>query len=78
MMVRDIFSIYIETNFLGSQSYTDQINYIEQKYRKLKQDKMKQIYCHHTCATDTNQIQVVLDSVIDMIIRTGLTNNGML
>ncbi|KHN83917.1 Guanine nucleotide-binding proteinalpha-15 subunit [Toxocara canis] len=37
----------------------------------------KKIYMHETCATDTNQVQLVIDSVVDTIIGRNLKGTGM-
>jgi hypothetical protein len=39
---------------------------------------MKHIYCHETCATDTNQVQAVLDSVLDAMLERALHDSGMM
>lgn len=35
-------------------------------------------YVHETCATDTNQVQVVINSVIDTIVQENLKDTGMI
>lgn len=49
------------------------------KFAELNQhpDK-KTIYMHETCATDTNQVQLVISSVIDTIIQKNLQKAGMM
>lgn len=42
-----------------------------------KYSDIKKIYTHVTCATDTNQIQLVIDSVVDMVIGRNLRGTGM-
>uniref|UniRef100_A0A0M3I4G5 G-protein alpha subunit n=1 Tax=Ascaris lumbricoides TaxID=6252 RepID=A0A0M3I4G5_ASCLU len=37
----------------------------------------RKIYIHETCATDTNQVQLVIDSVIDTVIGKNLKGTGM-
>uniref|UniRef100_A0A914R4W0 Uncharacterized protein n=1 Tax=Parascaris equorum TaxID=6256 RepID=A0A914R4W0_PAREQ len=37
----------------------------------------RKVYMHETCATDTNQVQLVIDSVIDTVIGKNLKETGM-
>uniref|UniRef100_A0A183D9J6 Piwi domain-containing protein n=1 Tax=Gongylonema pulchrum TaxID=637853 RepID=A0A183D9J6_9BILA len=43
----------------------------------LNANPQKTIYVHQTCATDTNQVQMILDSVISMVIQTNLHKSGL-
>uniref|UniRef100_A0AC35TX30 Guanine nucleotide-binding protein G(O) subunit alpha n=1 Tax=Rhabditophanes sp. KR3021 TaxID=114890 RepID=A0AC35TX30_9BILA len=54
----------------GGQNYEEAMNFIKLEFSKLNQhpDK-KTIYMHETCATDTDQVQLVISSVIDTIIQ---------
>ncbi|KAL3108458.1 hypothetical protein niasHT_015380 [Heterodera trifolii] len=44
-------------SYCGSDSYDDQIKYIEEKFKSLNTNPNKVIYIHETCATDTNQVK---------------------
>uniref|UniRef100_A0A915NL39 Uncharacterized protein n=1 Tax=Meloidogyne floridensis TaxID=298350 RepID=A0A915NL39_9BILA len=61
----------------GPQTYDDSINFIRRKFEALNANPRKTIYVHQTCATDTDQIQLILDSVISMIIQTNLHKSGL-
>ena len=37
----------------------------------------KEIYCHLTCATDTQNVQFVFDAVSDVIITNNLKASGL-
>uniref|UniRef100_A0AC34QAD4 Uncharacterized protein n=1 Tax=Panagrolaimus sp. JU765 TaxID=591449 RepID=A0AC34QAD4_9BILA len=63
--------------YKGSNSYDEQVKYIEEKFENLNANPDKTIYMHQTCATDTNQVQMILDSVIDMIIQANLQGCGL-
>lgn len=63
--------------FTGPQTYDDSVRYIEEKFEALNANPEKTIYIHQTCATDTNQVQMILDSVIDMIIQANLQGCGL-
>ncbi len=39
--------------------------------------KDKEIYCHLTCATDTENVKFVLDAVTDVIITNNLRASGL-
>ncbi|KAH7706269.1 ODR-3 protein, partial [Aphelenchoides avenae] len=60
-------------DYEGGQNYEEAVNFIKMKFSELNQhpDK-KTIYMHETCATDTNQVQLVISSVIDTIIQKNL------
>ncbi|TKR62092.1 hypothetical protein L596_026097 [Steinernema carpocapsae] len=65
-------------NYKGQNSYADSVAYIRKKFMKLNSTpQTKKIYIHETCATDTNQVQLVIDSVIDIVIGKNLRGTGM-
>ncbi|PIC28187.1 hypothetical protein B9Z55_020188 [Caenorhabditis nigoni] len=59
-------------DYKGAQTYDESCRYIEEKFDGLNANPEKTIYMHQTCATDTDQVQMILDSVIDMIIQANL------
>uniref|UniRef100_A0A915PYU6 Uncharacterized protein n=1 Tax=Setaria digitata TaxID=48799 RepID=A0A915PYU6_9BILA len=61
----------------GPQTYEDSVRFIEEKFEALNANPEKTIYIHQTCATDTNQVQIILDSVIDMVIQANLQGCGL-
>jgi len=63
--------------YKGPQTYDDSVRFIEDKFEGLNANPEKTIYMHQTCATDTNQVQMILDSVIDMIIQANLQGCGL-
>jgi len=64
--------------YMGANTYDETSEYIEAQFQSLnKSPKTKQIYTHFTCATDTNNIQFVFDSVTDVIIKTNLKDCGL-
>ncbi|KAH7726207.1 GPA-3 protein [Aphelenchoides avenae] len=64
-------------DYKGPNTYDDQVKFIEEKFEGLNANPDKTIYMHQTCATDTNQVQMILDSVIDMIIQANLQGCGL-
>lgn len=62
---------------LGTNSYDEQIQFFERKFEKLNANPDKTIYIHQTCATDTNQVQLILDNVLEMIIEANLQGLGI-
>ncbi|VDN04883.1 unnamed protein product [Thelazia callipaeda] len=63
----------------GGQNYEEAMNYIKVKFSELNLNSDKKtIYMHETCATDTNQVQLVISSVIDTIIQKNLQKAGMM
>ncbi|PAA70965.1 hypothetical protein BOX15_Mlig022180g1 [Macrostomum lignano] len=64
--------------YSGSDNYDEASQYIRQKFEDLNKRKAtKTIYTHFTCATDTNNIKVVFDAVIDIIIKNNLKDCGL-
>jgi len=67
--------------YMGGSSYDEQLKYIEDKFLDApsapKTANDKTIYVHRTCATDTKQVQVVIDSVVDTIIQDSLRKMGI-
>ncbi|KAL3108347.1 hypothetical protein niasHT_014496 [Heterodera trifolii] len=63
--------------FNGPDTYEASSKYIEKKFFVANEVPNKSIYCHHTCATDTNQVQFVLDSTLDVILSTKLKGCGL-
>ncbi|CAL8095904.1 unnamed protein product [Calicophoron daubneyi] len=64
--------------YTGNQTFEETSVYIQGKFEELNKRKgTKTIYTHFTCATDTNNIQVVFDAVIDVIIKSNLKDCGL-
>uniref|UniRef100_A0A1I7V4D4 Guanine nucleotide-binding protein subunit alpha n=1 Tax=Caenorhabditis tropicalis TaxID=1561998 RepID=A0A1I7V4D4_9PELO len=63
--------------YRGEQKYEDCVAFIKQKFETLSNNPKKTFYVHETCATDTNQVQKILDSVISMIIQSNLHKSGL-
>uniref|UniRef100_A0A0K0FYN7 Guanine nucleotide-binding protein alpha-3 subunit n=1 Tax=Strongyloides venezuelensis TaxID=75913 RepID=A0A0K0FYN7_STRVS len=61
----------------GEQNYDESIAYIKSKFEELNSNPKKVIYVHQTCATDTNQVQLILDSVVSMVIQANLHKSGL-
>uniref|UniRef100_A0A914W015 Guanine nucleotide-binding protein alpha-1 subunit n=1 Tax=Plectus sambesii TaxID=2011161 RepID=A0A914W015_9BILA len=61
----------------GSETYEACSKFIEQKFHEANQVPNKIIYTHQTCATDTGQVQFVLDSVLDTILSNKLKGCGL-
>ncbi|CAI5453693.1 unnamed protein product [Caenorhabditis angaria] len=63
--------------YRGPQTYDDAVKYIKQKFENLSTNPKKNMFVHETCATDTDQVQKILDSVISMIIQQNLHKSGL-
>jgi guanine nucleotide-binding protein G(i) subunit alpha len=62
----------------GPNTFDDAGDYIRQQFEDLNKRKgTKDIYTHFTCATDTNNVQVVFDAVTDVIIKNNLKDCGL-
>jgi len=65
------------TCFVGPAAYEEAAAYIQAQFEAKNRSSMKEIYCHQTCATDTNNIQFVFDAVTDVIIANNLRGCGL-
>ncbi|KAI1719115.1 g-protein alpha subunit domain-containing protein [Ditylenchus destructor] len=63
--------------FNGPDTYEASSKYIEKKFFMANEVPNKSIYCHHTCATDTKQVEFVLESVYDSILSSKLKGCGL-
>lgn len=63
--------------FAGNQTYEEAAAYIQAQFEAKNKSSTKEIYCHQTCATDTNNIQFVFDAVTDVIIANNLRGCGL-
>uniref|UniRef100_A0A0N4ZK77 Guanine nucleotide-binding protein alpha-3 subunit n=1 Tax=Parastrongyloides trichosuri TaxID=131310 RepID=A0A0N4ZK77_PARTI len=61
----------------GEQNYDESIAYIKNQFEQVNTNPKKVIYVHQTCATDTNQVQLILDSVVSMVIQANLHKSGL-
>lgn len=64
--------------YTGKNTYRDAIDYIKQQYLNLNKSKDHTIYTHYTCATDTDNIRFVLDTIADSLVEANLTNPHLL
>jgi guanine nucleotide-binding protein G(o) subunit alpha len=56
-------------DYTGPNTFQDTTNFIRDKFVSLnRHPEKKTVYTHVTCATDTDNIQFVFDSVVDIII----------
>ncbi|EZA51950.1 Guanine nucleotide-binding protein G(o) subunit alpha, partial [Ooceraea biroi] len=63
--------------YAGAQEYSEAAAYIQAQFEAKNKSTTKEIYCHMTCATDTNNIQFVFDAVTDVIIANNLRGCGL-
>jgi guanine nucleotide-binding protein G(o) subunit alpha len=62
----------------GPNDYESASEYIKHEYKALNRSGGKEIYCHLTCATDTQNVQFVLAAVTDIIITNSLSGAGLM
>ena len=62
----------------GKNTYDEAGAYIKEQFENLNQRKeSKDIYTQFTCATDTTNVQFVLDAVTDVIIKNNFRDCGL-
>lgn len=82
---RDLFERKIKTtplqicfsDYCGENSFEETSCFIRAKFEAVKKNKEKDIYCHFTCATDTNNMQAVFLAVVDIIVKNNLKSCGL-
>ncbi len=65
------------SDYEGTSDYDEAAAYMARKFNSLNQSTEKQIYTHFTCATDTDQIKVVMEAVYDTVLQANLRNCGL-
>lgn len=68
---------YSKDYFTGGADYSEGTRFIEQMFNKQKTSPDKIIYVHKTCATDTKNIEFVLDACFDILLAKSLARTGM-
>lgn len=58
--------------------YDAGVHYFLTKFLAKNRTSSHQIYHHVTCATDTNNIQLVFDACKDIILRENLLTSGII
>jgi GTPase SAR1 family protein len=65
-------------DYTGGLDFDNASAFIKQKYLDLNKHKeQKTIYCHFTCATDTDVMKKVFESIKDIILQKSLANSGL-
>merc|ERR1712107_671770 len=62
---------------MQAQEYGEAAAYIQAQFEAKNKSTTKEIYCHMTCATDTQNVQFVSDAVTDVIIANNLRGCGL-
>uniref|UniRef100_A0A914CP03 Uncharacterized protein n=1 Tax=Acrobeloides nanus TaxID=290746 RepID=A0A914CP03_9BILA len=65
-------------NYKYKNDYKNGTLYITRKFEQQIIDKQKMIYTHLTCATDTDHVQFVMNSITDMIIAENFKQTGVI
>ncbi|CAK5125662.1 unnamed protein product [Meloidogyne enterolobii] len=61
----------------GGLNYEEGITFLRSRFQNVYKNKSK-LYIHETCATDTNQLDIVFNSVLKTIVSTNLKGMGVL
>ena len=77
-MQRSIMDLEFE-QISGSQEYSECVEYITERFKSTCESDLKkaEIFAHESCATDTNQVKFVIDSVINTCIGRSLNSTAM-
>jgi len=63
--------------YTGGSGFEETKDYIKQQFLSVNKDPSKTIYCHVTCATDTNNVKVVFEIVKDTVLQQTLKETGL-
>ncbi len=63
-------------DYAGGCNYTNGANYMQAKFKSLNRQPNKPIYVHITCATDTENVKFVFNSVRDVLLNQSLGASG--
>jgi len=63
--------------YMGGCNYDNAVTFIKDKFLSMNENPKKHIYTHVTCATDTDNIQVVFNAVKDIILHKVLDDSGL-
>lgn len=63
--------------YTGPNEFDSAAEYIQAQFVAKNKSTAKEIYCHLTCATDTQNVQFVFDAVTDVIITINLKGCGL-
>ena len=63
--------------YTGPNEFESAAEYIQAQFVAKNKSTAKEIYCHLTCATDTQNVQFVFDAVTDVIITINLKGCGL-
>lgn len=62
----------------GQNTYEETAAFIKLQFENLNRaPKQKDIYTHFTCATDTNNVEFVFDSISDVVMKSNLREIGL-
>ncbi|XP_060067033.1 guanine nucleotide-binding protein G(i) subunit alpha-like [Ylistrum balloti] len=83
---KDLFEVKLESSplivcfpeYTGENVFEQAASFVRKKYEKLNRNKDKEVYTHFTCATDTNNIQVVFSAAIDIILQIQLKDVSLM
>jgi len=65
-------------DFKGPNSVEVAAEFIKEKFIDVNKNTEKMIFCHLTCATDTENVQVVFEACKRVIVKANLTKLGIL
>jgi len=63
--------------YTGGCNYDTAVAYIKDKFLAQNENPKKHIYTHTTCATDTDNVQVVFNAVKDIVLQKILDESGI-
>jgi GTPase SAR1 family protein len=64
--------------YKGKNEYEEGVDFLREKFEAKNTNANRHVYTHITCATDTDNVQLVFNATKDIIIRTSLQSAGLI
>lgn len=64
-------------DYPGQNTFSEAAPFMQFQFVSTNRREHKDIYCHFTCATDTNNVQFVFDAISDIILNENLESIGL-
>jgi hypothetical protein len=63
--------------FAGGKDFDKAVAFIKERFLEQNKNPRKHIYAHVTCATDTDNVNVVFNAVKDIILQIIINDSGL-
>ena len=78
ILVCDIADTPAFSDYKGGKDYKKGCEYFVSKFMKLNTQEDRTVYHHITCATDTSNVKIVMNSCKDIILKANMASSGLM